>query len=212
MPGGNANNYVYTLDPINSSDYSGQCDVLQGGCGTVSIQTAGGGVQQADYPVQTPNYPVQTTANGSQLQGTYANIGGSHIAKVVAQAAAKPRDDSTRMPTASVSGIALSAASSGMMSGISLYEQATVQSFSLKTYVGKGLSGCATSLVGVGGTGLIKKGFSYIRLAASKGFVPAMIAGCAGGAIWDSTSYLLMGEEAPNTPPVDDVRSGFEIK
>jgi RHS repeat-associated protein len=97
VPGGTANAYVYALDPINSSDYSGMC-ILQ--C-TASVSYF--------QPAASVSY-VQPTLSGSRIQGSRAQITNVRIAPPIARAASKPaapkpKDNSTRMPTATVNGM-----------------------------------------------------------------------------------------------------------
>ena len=107
VPGGTANAYVYALDPINGNDYSGLCLQACGNSGIRLQNTVKAAVLQ---PAATVYY-VQPAANISRVQRT-APIpkyrAGIPLAKAAAKPAApKPRDDSTRMPVATVRGIPL---------------------------------------------------------------------------------------------------------
>jgi len=95
VSGGNANDYVYAVDPINSNDFSGRF-LLQGGAGAGSLQNAAGAVRvqpAAPAPYYQPaatfyTYNAPAKANSVVLRATTP--------------AAKPRDNSTAMPVATV--------------------------------------------------------------------------------------------------------------
>jgi len=96
VPGGNANDYVYALDPINSSDYSGMC-LLQCAAGGAYYQPAAGAPK------------VHPAAGAVRLQYTAtAVINQRPVARAVRAVAkpaapkAKARDNSTAMPIAGV--------------------------------------------------------------------------------------------------------------
>ncbi len=115
VPGGTANAYVYALDPINSSDYSGmaiKCNA--NGCTFTSNARVGQSSNNAAaslQPAASVQY-VQPAASITRVQRA-ASIPSSTRATVVAAktiakpAAPKPRDDSTRLPVARVNGIPL---------------------------------------------------------------------------------------------------------
>ncbi|HSX07372.1 MAG TPA: PA14 domain-containing protein [Candidatus Saccharimonadales bacterium] len=107
VPGGTPNAYAYALDPINMNDLSGMC-ILQCAGGGDYLQPAGGGSYIQPAGAATI---IQTTVNGSRLQGSYANTSNAHItvtaSRAAAKPAAKPQDNSTRMPVATVTKIVL---------------------------------------------------------------------------------------------------------
>lgn len=95
IPGGNANDYVYAVDPVNSNDFSGK--FLQGGAGAGFLQpAAGAGRVQPAAPA--PYYqPAASTR-------AYQNAWGANlpIVRTPTPAAAPTRNNSTRMPAATV--------------------------------------------------------------------------------------------------------------
>lgn len=113
--GGNANNYVYSLDPVNGQDYTGMFNgaigILSGGGGLV-VGTITGSMQNGANPQSGATNTIQVTSNGSQLQygATPSNYG--HVSLPVTRAAAKPavktKDNSTAMAAAHVTSIFIS--------------------------------------------------------------------------------------------------------
>ena len=114
VPGGTANNYVYTLDPINSNDYSGNacyswgCTLGGGSLGpstnsTTRLQPAGNTVQAPAQYSQGGNLNPQTTVGGGVVQSS-RSVGRRVVLapSKPATPAAKARDNSTALPAARV--------------------------------------------------------------------------------------------------------------
>ena len=106
VAGGTANNYVYALDPINFSDYSGNC-ILQCAGGS-SLQGSTRIVQGSSPAIQGSKAAVQTTISSQRLQGTRATtIYIRAIPKSTAKPAARTYDNSTARGVARVAHMAL---------------------------------------------------------------------------------------------------------
>ena len=109
VPGGTANNYVYTLDPINSSDYSGEA-CYSWGC-TMSGYTINVATVQQLQPAASVRY-IQPAANITRFQRTVppttygrVNLAPGRAAPKPAAPAKKARDNSTAMPIAFIKGL-----------------------------------------------------------------------------------------------------------
>jgi RHS repeat-associated protein len=101
VPGGNANAYTYSLDPINFSDYSGRCSTGAVACFSAS-QVAG--MQSSSTAAQY----LQTTVSAARI--IYSSAATSHITySTAARTAAKPAivyNNSGALPVATVVSIA----------------------------------------------------------------------------------------------------------
>ncbi len=96
VPGGNANDYIYAVDPVNTNDFSGK--FLQGGAGANFLQNAAP-PQRFQAAAPAPYY--QPAAGTRAYQNAHsANL---PIVRQPAPAPARPaRNNSTRMPVATV--------------------------------------------------------------------------------------------------------------
>ncbi len=107
VPGGTANAYVYALDPINGNDYSGLC--LQA-CGSSTSYLQPARTVTSLQPAATV-YQIQPAASAARVQRAAAIPPNTRAAIPLVKASPKltatMRDDSTRMPVATVKGIPL---------------------------------------------------------------------------------------------------------
>jgi len=102
VPGGNANAYTYSPDPINSSDYSGRssaCAILCVSAAQLSGMQSSVGATQIQPTVTIGAY--QSTISASRI--IYSNAAASTIkvSNVLLRSAVKP-DNSTALPIARV--------------------------------------------------------------------------------------------------------------
>lgn len=97
VPGGNVNDYVYAVDPINTNDFSGR--FLQGGSGASFLQPAAGAVR-VQPAAPAPFY--QAAVGTRHYQNAVVANRGIIRTPAPSTPAPKPRDDSTRMQVATV--------------------------------------------------------------------------------------------------------------
>ena len=105
VTGGTANNYVYTLDPINSSDYSGNA-CYSWGCTLGGGSMQGGNIGVNQLQPAAPVQRLQPAAGGYQASNTDYRINtspGRSTPRYVAPAKPAPqKNNSTAMPLAQV--------------------------------------------------------------------------------------------------------------
>jgi len=177
VPGGTANAYVYALDPINSSDYSGMC-ILQ--C-TASVSFF--------QPAAAVSY-VQPALSGSRVQRTYANKVQIRLAPTIARAAPKPaapkpKDNSTRMGAATVNAMNITKLNPGGGLPRPAYYDAPMRSGTANFY-GAG----SAALSWAGGGALIGGAVGCAGGAVAGAFIGAAAAGV--GALFGAGAGCLM--------------------
>jgi|GEM_PF-6660522 len=164
VPGGNANDYTYTLDPINGSDYSGMFS-LQGGAGATYFQPAAGANR------------VQRTAPGSHFQPAVGVTRFQYTASAVINQRSlgstpapkpqpKPRDNSTRMGIAKVK----AAFTGKTMQSVLHFGVGAGVSFAAATGTVACIAsvGCGAIMIAAGGAGLIAAGTGLHYAVSSK--------------------------------------------
>ena len=215
VPGGTANNYVYTLDPINSNDYSGNacyswgCTLGGGSLGpstnsTTRLQPAGNTVQAPAQYSQGGNLNPQTTVGGGVVQSS-RSVGRRVVLapSKPATPAAKARDNSTALMPATVQaisvtklGAALGAGQSGPLKG-QTYSTASSNVASLLPPAGYSLKGAAsTILLGCAITGGAFMAAGMLAAPYTDGVsIPAStLLGCKIGAQGAMIQYIIVGD------------------
>jgi RHS repeat-associated protein len=219
IPGGNANAYTYGVDPINGNDYSGLCFSLQASCGSTSyLQSA----QTVPYyqPAQSV-YVLQPAARGSAIQGSRAVRNPQlSIAKTTprspAKPAAKPRDTSTAMPVAKVSGIALTQINSKPVygnfgePGSAMHTELGID-FGGRTAKGLAISAGAGCITAAGYVAIAGAAATVATWGALVGPSALAIADACGGGAWGgAVTYLIIGDSnVIDTSGIEDVRQYF---
>jgi len=87
IPGGNANAYVYVLDPINTNDFSGKC-MLQ--CTASASYFQGGNVTANTLQPAVTVYQIQPTVSYAQLLYTPSSTATIRYDTTYARASSKP--------------------------------------------------------------------------------------------------------------------------
>jgi len=197
VPGGNANAYVYALDPINFSDLSGMLSVvynygMQDGVGATVLQ-----------PTITD---IQPSISASRMQGSYAET--LHIRAVVtstralspaiaavqhAMVVAAPGSEARHATVAAPE-------SGGPNEGLLGHALELAKS---------GALGCAEGALVFSGTVWISKAGIYASIAEPEAFFAGAIGSCVGAGLFSIGTDVLTGEDYPQSLAID-ARDGFE--
>lgn len=192
IPGGNANAYVYSLDPINLSDYTGNSS------GPCAIACFSGAQVSAMFPSSNSTQYLQPTISGSQLvslpPSTHINI---PPARAAAKPAAKHYDNSTALPAATINSLPLATPFSGLKSK-PLYPAPTgVPGPSLLPAAGYSLSGFTSAVAkGCVATGAVWGGIGAFAAPFTEGasVVAGAVDGCLNGMAGGLITYALTGD------------------
>jgi RHS repeat-associated protein len=214
IPGGTPNAYSYTLDPINSNDYSGNA-CYSWGCTLSGFMPRPVTVYQLQ-PAATAKQ-LQPTRGTNFFQNTAGPIVGGRLRLAPARALAKPaaKNDSGRLPVATVRGMPITGLTNAPM--VRMFEPVVPNTSSgsfrlspnitFKGTVGSIGAGCIGSMAAIGtaaGFGLmVTGGVSAIPTLGS------MAAACVGGAGGALATYLVTdgSKDFTDLSPIMDYRT-----
>jgi RHS repeat-associated protein len=186
--GGTANAYVYALDPINSSDYSGQCAYF--------IQCTATVRQVQPAPVRNLQAPANSL---SRLQSATNKVQNTRQAQTFVRVAAKPairqKNNSTALPAARVTDIDMSRIPQTTRTAAPPRVAPIGNGISLKRIASSASSGCLEGVAAFGSGVLIGRGLMFAAIANPEALFFAVSATCVGGALGGSLTYITTGQD-----------------
>jgi RHS repeat-associated protein len=213
VPGGNANAYAYSLDPINFADLSGMSS-----CAILCVTLGPGGLQAAIGAAQ-----IQPTVSASRVVYSVAKTSTVRVTASAARAQAPAQHTATVQeehqivehntfsftgltPESPLATAKTSAGGGGASSGSGLQS-----AFSAAFRVGKiAAGGCVGGVAVVAGTVYAVPGGLTAAAGAPEAFAFALASTCVSGALGSSLTYAATGIDAPGSA-IDDLREGLEF-
>jgi len=200
VQGGNANAYVYVLDPVNGNDYSGRCFSLQGGSCNAASYLQPALTAAVLQPARTVTY--------YQAAKTFDRIQSSTAPRLTAVAAVTvpPRDNSRAMGVATVTGLGGSTVAKAHTSVSSTLEGAISSvippaGYSFKGFANSVLEGCAVTGGAFAAVGMLAAPFSD-----GMSIPVAAYTGCKVGAGGAAIQYFITGDsESQDTSLTGDM-------
>jgi len=188
VPGGNVNAYAYSIDPINTNDYSGQAlSVISGGSNITLTLGRNSGMQQTVSAKK-----LQPSVHSSRVQRTAKAAVVVRKAQIVVRGKGKPAAKKTvakAKPKATANATRVQPERSSVSQSLTTPESGVLPSYTIGGAAKAVVEGCAIT-----GASFMLAGMIAAMFTEGVSIPAAAAGGCVKGAVGGFSTYLLIGD------------------